>query len=151
MAGEKQPRFFSAGQPCVARPSARWGRLPAWGAAPFPPRGPPKGVWGGPSLRWGGGGGGWGLARGAGGERGAATRRSGGAGAGRAPRSTPRWTRRATVDTLGNPTGFHLTGGQASDLAGADALLPGVAAPTLIAEKGYDAEVRVLAPLREAG
>jgi transposase len=30
----------------------------------------------------------------------------------------------ATVDALGNPTGFHLTGGQEHDLAGADALLP---------------------------
>ncbi len=57
----------------------------------------------------------------------------------------------ATVDALGNPTGFFLTGGQASDLAGADALLPQVAAPVLIADKGYDAEARVLAPLREAG
>ncbi len=55
------------------------------------------------------------------------------------------------MDALGNPTGFHLTGGQASDLTGADALLPGLAAPTLIADKGYDAEARVLAPLREAG
>ena len=57
----------------------------------------------------------------------------------------------ATVDALGNPTGFFLTGGQASDLAGADALLPTLAAPTLIADRGYDAEARVLAPLREAG
>ena len=44
-----------------------------------------------------------------------------------------------------------MTGGQAADLAGADALLPDVAAPTVIADKGYDAEARVLAPLREAG
>ena len=57
----------------------------------------------------------------------------------------------ATTDALGNPTAFHLTGGQASDLAGADALLPGVSAATVIADKGYDAEARVLAPLREAG
>ena len=57
----------------------------------------------------------------------------------------------ATVDALGNPTGFFLTGGQASDLAGADALLPTLAAPTLIADRGDDAEARVLAPLREAG
>jgi len=56
----------------------------------------------------------------------------------------------ATTDALGNPTAFHLTGGQASDLAGADALLPGVEASTVIAAKGYDAEARVLAPLREA-
>ena len=56
----------------------------------------------------------------------------------------------AVVDALGNPVAFHLTGGQASDLAGADALLPDVAAATVIADKGYDAEARVLAPLREA-
>jgi len=57
----------------------------------------------------------------------------------------------ATVDALGNPTGFTLTGGQASDLAGADELLPEIAAPVVIADKGYDAEARVLAPLRAAG
>ena len=55
------------------------------------------------------------------------------------------------MDALGNPTGFFLTGGQASDLAGADALLPQVAAGALLADRGYDAEARVLAPLREAG
>ena len=55
------------------------------------------------------------------------------------------------VDARGNPTACHLTGGQASDLAGADALLPSVAAPVVIADRGYDAEARVLAPLREAG
>jgi len=57
----------------------------------------------------------------------------------------------ATVDALGNPTAFQLTGGQAADLDGADALLPEVAAETLIADKSYDAEARVLAPLRAAG
>ena len=57
----------------------------------------------------------------------------------------------ATVDALGNPTGFHLTGGQASDLAGADELVPRIAAPTVIADKGYDAEARVLIPLAAAG
>jgi len=55
------------------------------------------------------------------------------------------------ADALGNPVAFHLTGGQASELAGADALLPGIAAPVLLADKGYDAEARVLAPLRAAG
>jgi transposase len=55
------------------------------------------------------------------------------------------------VDALGNPTGFFLTGGQASDLAGADALLTDIAAPTVAADKGCDAEARVLAPLREVG
>ena len=57
----------------------------------------------------------------------------------------------ATVDALGNPTGCFLTGGQGSDLAGADALLPTLAAPLLSADRGDDAEARVLAPLREAG
>lgn len=57
----------------------------------------------------------------------------------------------ATVDALGNPTGFHLTGGQASDLVGADALLPHITAPTVIADKGYDADGRVLVPLATTG
>jgi len=55
------------------------------------------------------------------------------------------------VDALGNPTGFTLTGGQASELAGADELVPRITAPTLIADKGYDADARVLTPLRAAG
>jgi transposase len=57
----------------------------------------------------------------------------------------------ATVDALGNPTGFHLTGGQACDLDGADALLPEVSANAILADKGYDADVRVLEPLARAG
>lgn len=57
----------------------------------------------------------------------------------------------ATVDALGNPTGFFLTPGQASDLAGADELLPVLAADTLIADKAYDAQARVLEPLQQAG
>src|SRR3954453_14641709 len=57
----------------------------------------------------------------------------------------------ATVDALGNPTGFHLTGGQADDLAGADALLPALEAETLIADKAFDADQRVLEPLADAG
>ncbi len=57
----------------------------------------------------------------------------------------------ATVDALGNPTGFHLTGGQEHDLAGADALLPELEAETLIADKAFDADQRVLEPLAEAG
>ena len=55
------------------------------------------------------------------------------------------------MDALGNPVGFHLTGGQAHDLAGADALLPELEAETLIADKAFDAHQRVLAPLAEAG
>ena len=57
----------------------------------------------------------------------------------------------ATVDALGNPVGFHLTGGQEHDLAGADALLPDLEAETLIADKAFDADQRVLEPLVEAG
>jgi transposase len=56
-----------------------------------------------------------------------------------------------TTDALGNPTGFHLTPGQASDLEGGDALLPNLEADTVIADKAYDAEERVLQPLQQAG
>ena len=55
------------------------------------------------------------------------------------------------VDALGNPVGFFLTGGQAHDLTGADHLLPGMEAGTLIADKAFDADVRVLEPLAQAG
>lgn len=55
------------------------------------------------------------------------------------------------MDALGNPVAFHLTGGQAHDRDGADALLAGLAAPTVIADQGDDAEARVRAPRREAG
>ncbi len=55
------------------------------------------------------------------------------------------------VDALGNPVGFHLTGGQAHDLVGADHLLPGMEAETLIADKAFDADTRVLEPLAQAG
>jgi transposase len=59
--------------------------------------------------------------------------------------------RHATVDARGTPTGVLLTGGQAADLVGAEALVPPVVAPTLIADKGYDAEARVVAPRRAGG
>jgi len=55
------------------------------------------------------------------------------------------------VDALGNPLHFCLTPGQVHDLAGADELLPRLMAPVVIADKGYDAEARVLTPLRLAG
>ncbi len=55
------------------------------------------------------------------------------------------------VDALGNPLGFFLTGGQAHDLVGADHLLPMMNADTLIADKAFDADKRVIAPLTEAG
>ena len=57
----------------------------------------------------------------------------------------------ATVDALGHPTGFLLTPGQACDLEGADALLPNNQAPIVMADKGYDADHRVLQPLAQAG
>ena len=57
----------------------------------------------------------------------------------------------ALVDALGNPTGFALSPGQAHDLEGADALLPGLEAEALIADKAFDAEARVLALLLQAG
>ncbi len=55
------------------------------------------------------------------------------------------------VDALGNPVRFFLTGGQTHDLAGADHLLPLMEADMLIADKAFDADNRVLAPLAAAG
>lgn len=55
------------------------------------------------------------------------------------------------VDALGNPVGFHLTGGQVHDLVGADHLLPDMQADVLIADKAFDAEERVIKPLAAAG
>ena len=57
----------------------------------------------------------------------------------------------ATTDALGNPTSFALTPGQAHDLDGADLLLPRIQAETVIADKAYSAEDRVILPLRKAG
>jgi transposase len=57
----------------------------------------------------------------------------------------------AIVDALGNPTGFHLTPGQSHDLDGADILLDGISAQTVIADKAYDAYERVIEPLLKAG
>ena len=57
----------------------------------------------------------------------------------------------ATVDALGNPTRFHLTPGQASDLEGADVLLVVTEAQIVIADKAYDAHTRVIEPLLNAG
>ena len=55
------------------------------------------------------------------------------------------------VDALGNPIGLLLTGGEAHDLVGADHLLPDMQAETLIADKAFDADERVLEPLAAAG
>ena len=57
----------------------------------------------------------------------------------------------STVDALGNPLSFHLTGGQACALEGADALLPQLESDPLLADKGYDADDRVLIPWKRAG
>ena len=56
-----------------------------------------------------------------------------------------------TVDALGNPTGFHLTPGQAHDLEGADVLLSDTPAQTVIADKAYDAQARLIEPLWAKG
>ena len=55
------------------------------------------------------------------------------------------------MDALGNPLGFHLSGGQASDLDGADVLLPTLKTAQLIADKGYDADARVIQPWEGVG
>jgi IS5 family transposase len=55
------------------------------------------------------------------------------------------------VDALGNPTGFYLTPGQACDLDGADVLLENIAADTVLADKGYDADQRVIERLQQQG
>ena len=55
------------------------------------------------------------------------------------------------ADALGNPIGFFLTGGEVHDLVGADHLLPEMQAGTLIADKAFDADKRVLEPLAAAG
>ena len=59
----------------------------------------------------------------------------------------------ATCDASGNPTGFHLTPGQAHDLQGADVLIPELPDDTLalLADKAYDAQERVHDPLDKAG
>ena len=55
------------------------------------------------------------------------------------------------MDALGNPTGFHLTPGQAHDLEGADVLLAETPGECVIADKAYDAQARVIEPLSKAG
>lgn len=55
------------------------------------------------------------------------------------------------MDALGNPTSFALTPDQTHDLEGADLLLPEIQADTLIADKAYDAEERVIRPWEQAG
>jgi transposase len=55
------------------------------------------------------------------------------------------------ADALGNPLKVLLTAGQVHDLAGADALLPGMAAKVLLADRAFDADARVIGPLEAAG
>ncbi|WP_425509728.1 IS5 family transposase [Xanthomonas theicola] len=57
----------------------------------------------------------------------------------------------AVVDALGNPLAFHLTAGQASDLEGADALLPPLSVGALLADRAYDASARVIEPMQRQG
>ncbi|MEH1950039.1 MAG: IS5 family transposase [Nostoc sp.] len=57
----------------------------------------------------------------------------------------------AVVDALGNPLSFYLTPGQACDLDGADQLLPNIVADTVLADKGYDADERVIERLQAQG
>lgn len=57
----------------------------------------------------------------------------------------------AKCDALGNPTAFHLTPGQACDLAGADVLLEDINAEALLADKAYDADERVIQKLEKQG
>lgn len=57
----------------------------------------------------------------------------------------------ATCDALGNPTGFPLTPGQTHDRDGADALLPDITADTIIADKAFDADERMIQPWQQAG
>jgi len=47
--------------------------------------------------------------------------------------------------------GFHPDAGQAHDLQGSDALLPDMAAETLLADKAFDADERVIEPLLAQG
>jgi transposase len=55
----------------------------------------------------------------------------------------------ALCDGKGRPIAFHLTGGEAHDLQGADALLEKVNAPALLADKAYYAQGRVLDRLKK--
>lgn len=55
------------------------------------------------------------------------------------------------VDALGNPLSFYLTPGQTSDLEGADQLLADIQADRLLADKAYDADLRVIERLQAQG
>jgi transposase len=55
------------------------------------------------------------------------------------------------ADALGNPVDVFLTGCQVHDLVGADHLLPTMETDLLLADKAFDADERVIAPLAAAG
>ena len=56
----------------------------------------------------------------------------------------------ATCDALGNPTGFHLTPGQAHDLEGSDALMEYLTqAAAVLADRAYDVDERMRQKLSE--
>lgn len=57
----------------------------------------------------------------------------------------------ATVDALGNPVNFYLTQGQCSDLEGAEVLISELTAPMVLADKAYDADARMITPLKAVG
>lgn len=44
------------------------------------------------------------------------------------------------MDALGNPLRWRLTGGEAADIKKADALIEGLSAQAVIADKAYDAD-----------
>ena len=52
-------------------------------------------------------------------------------------------------DALGNPIGFHLTGGPAHDFKGAEVLMERVEAEAWLADRADDAEARVIKRLPE--
>ena len=57
----------------------------------------------------------------------------------------------ATCDALGNPTALHLTPGQKHDLEGTDIFLLGISAEAILADKAYNADLRVLKILKKQG
>ncbi|MGH7744972.1 MAG: IS5 family transposase [Candidatus Dormibacteria bacterium] len=57
----------------------------------------------------------------------------------------------ASVEARGHPTSCALTPGQAHDWEGADLLLSEIQSDTVIADKAYDADERVLRPWERAG
>jgi transposase len=59
------------------------------------------------------------------------------------------------ADALGNPLDIHVTPGQACDLEASDAFLPAIvhneSIGAVLADKGYDADARLVTPLLAAG